>query len=44
LVYIPIPRYYFSMWLLAALVVAVFLERRFPALAAWPARLQKVSA
>jgi hypothetical protein len=44
LVYIPTPRYYFAMWLLAALVVAVFLERRFPALASWPPRLQKVSA
>jgi hypothetical protein len=44
LVYIATPRYYFSMWLLAALVVAVVVERHLPALASWPARLQKVSA
>jgi hypothetical protein len=44
LVYAATPRYYFSMWLLAALVVAVVIERRFPALAAWPARWQKVNA
>ena len=36
LVYAATPRYYFSMWLLAALVVAVFLERHLPALATWP--------
>ena len=44
LVYVATPRYYFSMWLLAALVVAAVIERRFPALAAWPARWQKVNA
>ncbi len=43
LVYAATPRYYFSMWLLAALVVAAVIERHVPALASWPARLQKAS-
>jgi hypothetical protein len=30
LIYVASPRYYFSMWLLSALIVAVFIERRGP--------------
>jgi hypothetical protein len=44
LVYVAAPRYYFSMWLLAALIVAIVIERRLPVFAWWPARLQKASA
>jgi len=44
LVYAATPRYYFSMWLLDALVVAVFLERHLPMLAAWPPPLKKARA